>query len=73
MLNESSFEIETKTITGSFGGVLVKLILNQLGGCSQPQAVATPSFFPGSMRLLLGLSIDAQSVSKFLWKGGEHL
>ena len=73
MVNKSSFEIGNQTIKGSFGGVLVKLMLNQLGGCSQPKAGATPSFFPGSMRLLLGLSIDAQSVSKFLWKGGEHL
>ena len=48
-------------------------MLNILGGCSQPQADATPSFFPGSMRLLLGLFIDAQSVSKSIWKGGEHL
>ena len=67
MVNESSFEIGSETITGGFGGVLVELMLNQLGGCSQPQAGATPSFFPGSMRLILGLSIDVQSVSKFLW------
>ena len=57
---------------GGSRGVLVKLVLLSLQGCSHPQDGATPTFFPGSMSLILGFSIDAQFVSKVLCKGGEH-
>ena len=50
--------------------VLVKVVLFQLGGHDHPQNDATPSIFPDSKSLLLGLSNEVSFVSEIYWKCG---
>ena len=50
--------------------VLVKVVLFQLRGHSQPQNDATPNFFANSKRPILGLSNEVSFVPEILWKDG---
>ena len=50
--------------------VLVKVVLFQLRGRSQPQNDATPNFFANSERPILGLSNEVSFVPEILWKDG---
>ena len=70
----SSFEknIETGRISIMKGSrqVLVKVVLFQLRGRSQPQNDATANFFANSERPILGLSNEVSFVPEILWKDG---
>ena len=50
--------------------VLVKVVLFQLRGRSQPQNDATTNFFANSERPILGLSNEVSFVPEILWKDG---
>ena len=50
--------------------VLVKVVLFQLRGRSQPQDDATPNFSANSIRPILGLSNEVSFVPEILWKDG---
>ena len=50
--------------------VLVKAVLFQLRGRSQPQNDAMANFFTNSERPILGLSNEVLFVPKILWKDG---
>ena len=50
--------------------VLVKVVLFQLRGHSQPQNDATPKFFANSKSPILGLSNEVSFVPELLWKDG---
>ena len=50
--------------------VLVKVVLFQLRGRSQPQNDATPNFFVNSKRPILELSKEVSFVPEILWKDG---
>ena len=50
--------------------VLVKVVLFQLRGHSQPQNDAKANFFANSKRPILGLSNEVSFVTENLWKGG---
>ena len=50
--------------------VLVKVVLFQLRGHSQPQNDAMPKFFANSKRPILGLSNEVSFVPEILWKDG---
>ena len=73
MVNESSFEIGSKSVVGGYRRVLVKLMLFQFDGRGHPQDCAKPNLFAASRGSILGLSIDVEFVSKLFWKGDENL
>ena len=50
--------------------VLVKAVLFQLRGHSQPQNDATANFFANSEHPILGLSNEVSFVPEILWKDG---
>ena len=50
--------------------VLVKVVLFQLRGHSQPQNDATTNFFANSESPILGLSNEVSFVPELLWKDG---
>ena len=50
--------------------VLVKVVLFQLRGHSQPQNDATANFFANSKSPILGLSNEVSFVPEILWKDG---
>ena len=50
--------------------VLVKVVLFQLRGRSQPQNDAMANFFANSERPILGLSNEVSFVPENLWKDG---
>ena len=68
--------IESNTETGRISvkkgsrRVLVKVLLFQLRGGSQPQNDATANFFSNSKRPKLGLSNEVSFVPEILWKDG---
>ena len=67
---------ESNTETGRFSvmkgsrRVLVKVVLFQLRGRSQPQNDATANFFANSKRPILGLSNEVSFLPEILWKDG---
>ena len=70
MLFEKSFETGRISIMKGSRRVLVKVVLFQLRGRSQPQNDATANFFANSERTILGLSNEVSYVSEILWKDG---
>ena len=50
--------------------VLVKVVLFQLRGRSQPQNDSTANFFANSERPILGLSNEVSFVPEILWNDG---
>ena len=66
------FESNTKTgrtyVMKGSRRVLVKIVLFQLRGHSQPQNDAEPNFFANSKRPILGLPNEVSFVPKILWK-----
>ena len=67
MLFETMFE--TLRMIGS-RQILVKEVLFQLRGRSQPQNDATANLFANSKRPILGLSNEVSFVPEILWKDG---
>ena len=67
---ERSFETGIISVMKGSSGVLVKVVLFQLRGRSQPQNDATPNFFANSERPILGLSNEVSFVPEILWKDG---
>ena len=70
MLNERSFETGRISIMRGSRQVLVKVVLFQLRGRSQPQNDAKANFFANSERPILGLSNEVSFVPEILWKDG---
>ena len=70
MLNERSFETGRISIMKGSRRVLVKVVLFQLRGHSQPQNDATPNFLKNSKRPILGLSNEVSFVPEIPWKDG---
>ena len=67
---ERNFETgRISVIKGSRRG-LVKVVLFQLRGHSQPQNDATANFFADSKCPILGLSNEVSFVPEILWKDG---
>ena len=58
MAIDGSYEIGKKNVIKGSRQVLVKVVLFQQVGHSQPQADATPNLFPDSRSSILGLSFD---------------
>ena len=67
---ERSFETGRISVMKGSRRVLVKVVLFQLRGRSQPQNDATANFFKNSERPILGLSNEVSFVTENLWKGG---
>ena len=67
---ERSFETERISVMKGSRRVLVKVVLFQLRGRSQPQNDATANFFANSKRPILGLSNEVSFVPELLWKDG---
>ena len=70
MLFERSFEAGRISVMKSFSRVLVKVVLFQIRGRSQPQNDVTANFFANSERPMLGLSNEVSFVPEILWKDG---
>ena len=67
---ERSFETGRISVMKGSRQVLVKVVLFQLRGRSQPQNDATANFFANSERPILGLSNEVSFVPEILWKDG---
>ena len=67
---ERSFETGRISVMKGSKRVLVKVVLFQLRGRSQPQNDATPNFFANSEGPILGLSNETSFVPEILWKDG---
>ena len=67
---ESNTETGRISVMKGSRRVLVKVVLFQLRGRSQPQNDATPNFFVNSERPILGLSNEVSFVPEILWKDG---
>ena len=67
---ESNTETERIFVMKGSRRVLVKVVLFQLRGRSQPQNDARANFFANSERPILGLSNEVSFVPEILWKGG---
>ena len=65
---ESNTETGRISVMRGSRRVLVKVVLFQLRGHSQPQNDATPNFFANSKRPILGLSNEVSFVPEILWK-----
>ena len=72
MLFESNTETGRISVMKGSRQVLVKVVLFQLRGCSQPQNDAMPNSFANSKRPILGLSNEVSFVPEILWKDGEN-
>ena len=70
MLFERSFETGRIVVMKGSRRVLVKVVLFQLRGRSQPQNDATANFFANSERPILGLSNEVSFAPEILWKHG---
>ena len=70
MLFESNTETGRISVMKGSRRVLVKVVLFQLRGRSQPQNDATDNFFENSNCPILGLSNEVSFVPEFLWKDG---
>ena len=70
MLFENNTETGRISVMKGSRRVLVKVVLFQLRGRSQPQNDATASFFANYERLILGLSNEVSFVPEILWKDG---
>ena len=68
MLFESNTETERLSAMRGYRRVLVKVVLFQLRGRSQPQNDATANFFANSKRPILGLSNEVSFDPEILWK-----
>ena len=68
------FESDTETgrisVMKGSRRVLLKVVLFQLRGCSQPQNDDAANFFANSERPILGLSNEVLFVPEILWKDG---
>ena len=67
---ERGFETGRISVMKGSRRVLVKVVLFQLRGHSQPQNDAMPNFFANSKSPILGLSNEVSFVSELLWKDG---
>ena len=67
---ESSTETGRIFIMKGSRRVLVKVVLFQLRGHSQPQNDATANFYANSERPISGLSNEVSFVPEILWKDG---
>ena len=67
---ESNTEIGRISVMKGSRRVLVKVVLFQLRGHSQPKNDATTNFFANSERPILGLSNEVSFVLEILWEGG---
>ena len=67
---ESNTETGRISVMKGSRQVLVKVVLLQLRGRSQPQNDATTNFFANSERPTLGLSNEVSFVAEILWKDG---
>ena len=65
-----SFETGRISVMRGSRQVLVKVVLFQLRGRSQPQNGATTNFFANSKCPILGLSNEVSFVPEILWKDG---
>ena len=65
---ESNTETGRISVMKGSRRVLVKVMLFQLRGCSQPQNDATANFFANSKRPILGLSNQVSLFQKFFRK-----
>ena len=65
---ERSFETGRISVIKGSRRVLVKVVLFQLRGRSQPKNDATANFFANSKRPILGLSNEVSFVPEILWK-----
>ena len=70
MLFESNTETEKISVIKGSRRVLVKVVLFQLRGRSQPQNYATANLFANSKRPIIGLSNEVSFVPEILWKDG---
>ena len=70
MLFESNTETGRISVMKGSRRVLVKVVLFQLRGRSQPQNDATANSFKNSNCPILGLSNEVSFVPEFLWKDG---
>ena len=67
---ERSFETGRISLMKGSRRVLVKVVLFQLRGRSQPQNDAMANFLANSERPILGLSNEVSFVPEILWKDG---
>ena len=67
---ESNTETGRISVMKGFRRVLVKVVLFQLRGRSQPQNDVMANFFANSKRPILGLSNEVSFVPEILWKDG---
>ena len=67
---ESNTETGRISVMKGSRPVLVKVVLFQLRGRSQPQNDAAPNFFVNSKRPILGISNEVSFVPEILWKDG---
>ena len=67
---ERSFETGRISVMKGSRQVLVKVVLFQLRGRSQPQNDAMANFLKNSKRPILGLSNEVSFVPEILWKDG---
>ena len=67
---ESNTETGRISVMKGSRRVLVKVVLFQLRGRSQPQNDATANFFANSKRPILGLSNEVSFVPEILWEDG---
>ena len=67
---EKIFETRRISVVRDSTQVLVKLVLFQLRGHSQPQNDATANFLANSKRPILELSNEVSFVPGILWKDG---
>ena len=67
---ESNTETGRISVMKGSRRVLVKVVLFQLRGRSQPQNNATVNFFANSKHPILGLSNEVSFFPEILWKDG---
>ena len=67
---ESNTETGRISVMKGARRVLIKVVLFQLRGCSQPQNDAKANFFANSKRPILGLSNEVSFVPEILLKDG---
>ena len=67
---ESNTETGRISVMKGSRTVLVKVVLFQLRGRSQPKNDATANLFKNSERPILGLSNEVSFVPEILWKDG---
>ena len=67
---ESNTETGRISVMKGSRRALVKVVLFQLRGHSQPQNDAKAKIFANSERPILGLSNEVSFVPEILWKGG---